>query len=272
MHPFQYGRDGMEVEVSGSRVSDKARIQSGLDAKLFSSLVMYTHIYPDIHTSTLYVAGFAKSVRSYTLHVTTLDFTTGEVIASVNIPASITNALTDFLLLAPSRAGSSSATNEASDKADVSGPSLVWLSPSTTASDAPLSLLSAPLSPALKGKVLTIPNASYKRIQDVDLADRGLFMAFPDDGSAQVLGYETGGSPVSVMWDFGDVVSRIALMRFRSILKRIQAPSSHTSGSHFFGALNGDGKPSIGKAAWSNVHDVSSVHLSQAHSNRPNQT
>ncbi|KAH0834201.1 hypothetical protein J3R83DRAFT_11513 [Lanmaoa asiatica] len=203
------------------------------------SLVMYTHIYPDIHTSTLYVAGFAKSVRSYTLHVTTLDFATGEVITSVNIPASITNALTDFLLLGPSRVGSSSTTSTRSDaNTDTFGPSLVWLSPSSTASNATLSLFSAPLSPSLKGKVMTIPNASYKSIHDVDLSGNGLFMAFRDNGAAEVIEYETSGSPVRVVWDFGDVT-----------------PSASTSGSHFVGVLNGDGKPRIGKFAWSNVHN-----------------
>ncbi|KAF8439746.1 DUF1620-domain-containing protein [Boletus edulis BED1] len=204
-----------------------------------SSLVMYTHIYPDTQTSTLYVAGFAKSVRSYTLHVSTLNLTTGGVIASVNIPASIANTLTDFLLLGPSRVGSSSTTSIPSDaNADAFGPSLVWLSPSSTASNAPLSLFSAPLSPPLKGKVLTIPNTPYKHIQDVGLSDNGLFMAFRDNGTAEVLGYETGGSPVGVVWDFGDVT-----------------PSASTSGSHFVGALNGDGNPCIGKIVWSNLHN-----------------
>ncbi|KAG8215379.1 hypothetical protein J3R82DRAFT_8977 [Butyriboletus roseoflavus] len=209
------------------------------------SLVMYTYIYPDTHTSAVYVAGFAKSERSYTLHVTTLDFATGEVIASVNIPVSIANALTDFLLLGPSRVGSSSTTSTRSDaNTDAFGPSLVWLSPSSTASNA-LSLFSAPLSRSLKGKVLTIPNASYKRIQDVDLSDNGLFMAFQDNGVAEVLGYEANGSPVGVVWDFGDVT-----------------PSASTSGSHFVGLLNGDGKPCIGKVAWSNVHNFAFLHSS----------
>lgn len=214
MYSIQYRGDGVEMEVSGPGVSEKLPIQSHPDIKFSSSLVMYTHIYPDTHTSTLYVAGFAKSVRSYTLHVTTLDIVTGEVIASANIPANINNALTDFLLLGPTRVESSSAANTKSDaNTDVSGPSLVWLSPSSTASDAPLSLFSAPLSPSLKGKVLTIPNASYKRIQDVDLSGNGLLMAFRDNGAAEVLGYETSGSPVRVMWDFGDAVSRITSMR-----------------------------------------------------------
>ena len=175
---------------------------------------MYTHIYPDTHTSTLFVAGFAKSIKSYTLHVTTLDLASGQVVANVNIPANIANALTDFLLLGPSRVGSSSATGAPSDaNTDAFGPSLVWLSPSSTAQNAPLSLFSAPLSPSLKGKVLTIPNTSYKRIQDVDLAGNGLFMAFQDNGTAEVLGYETSGSPVRVIWDFGNVVSRTVSMR-----------------------------------------------------------
>ena len=186
----------------------KAHIQSRPDINLPSSLVMYTHIYPDTHTSTLYVAGFAKSIKSYTLHLTTLDLATGQVVASVNIPASIANALTDFLLLGPSQVVPSD---------DAFGPTLVWLSPSSAASNAPLSLFSAPLSPSLKGKVLTIPNTSYKRIQDVDLSGNGLFMAFQDNGTAQVLGYESSGSPVRVVWDFGDVVSRILSMRVKRL-------------------------------------------------------
>ncbi|KAN0080356.1 Protein of unknown function (DUF1620) domain containing protein [Tylopilus felleus] len=203
------------------------------------SLVMYTDIYPDTHASILYVAGFAKSVKSYTLHVTTLDLTTGQVIASVNIPASIANVHTDYLLLGPARAASSSTTTTSSGaNVDVFGPSLVWLSPSSTASNAPLSIFSAPLSPALKGKVLTIPNTSYKRIQDVDLSGNGFFMAVQDNGTAEILAYETGGSPVRVVWDFGDVT-----------------PSASTSGWHFFGIRNGDGKACIGKVAWSNVHN-----------------
>jgi hypothetical protein len=179
---------------------------------------MYTHIYPDTHTSTLYVAGFAKSFRSYTLHVTTLDLATGQVIASANIPASMANALTDFLLLGPSQVAPSDANT------DAFGPSLVWLSPSSTASNAPLSLFSAPLSPSLKGKVLTIPDASYKRIQDVDLSGNGLFMAFQDNGTAEVLGYETSGSPVRVVWDFGDVVSCIISMK----VGRMMLSETHT--------------------------------------------
>ena len=77
---------------------------------------------------TLYISDFTKSVRSYTLHVTTLDLATGHVIASVNISATIANTLTDFLLLGPSQVAPSDANT------DGFGPSLVWLSPSSAAS------------------------------------------------------------------------------------------------------------------------------------------
>ncbi|KAF9241301.1 hypothetical protein BU15DRAFT_87236 [Melanogaster broomeanus] len=176
------------------------------------SLVVYSHIYPDPSTSTLYLVGFAKSVRSYTLHVTTLNLTTGEVVASVNVPADIANALTDFLL---------------------TGPCLVWLSPSSPSSPSSLSLFSAPLSPSLKGKVLT-------RILDVGLAGNGMFMAFRDSGAGDVMGYgfEAGGAAVRVIWNFGDV-----------------APSKTSSESHFVGALNERGEPRIGRVFWSNVHN-----------------
>lgn len=224
---------------------------------------MYTHIYPDSHTSTVYVAGFAKSVKSYTLHVTTLDIVSGEVIASVNIPASINNVLTDYLLLGPSRVESSLTTN-----GDASiGPSLVWLS-SSTAPDAPVSLLSAPLSPSLRGKALTLPNVSYKRIQDVDLSGNGLFMAFQDNGTAQVLGYETRGSPVKVLWNFGDEVSNMVSTSVQSMLRLGQSSSSEP---HFSGVLNADGKPFIGKVIWSNVHNVSFFYLPQTHFEWTNQ-
>lgn len=215
MHPFKHRRNCLAMEVRGPGVSEQPHMQPCPDIDLPSSLVMYTDIYPDTHASILYVAGFAKSVKSYTLHVTTLDLTTGQVIASVNIPASIANVHTDYLLLGPARAASSSTTTTSSGaNVDVFGPSLVWLSPSSTASNAPLSIFSAPLSPALKGKVLTIPNTSYKRIQDVDLSGNGFFMAVQDNGTAEILAYETGGSPVRVVWDFGDVVSRIISTRF----------------------------------------------------------
>ncbi|KIJ13017.1 hypothetical protein PAXINDRAFT_163784 [Paxillus involutus ATCC 200175] len=215
------------------------------------SLVMYSHIYPDPRASTVYLAGFAKSVRSYTLHVTTLDLTTGEVIASVNVPADVANALTDFLLVGPSGSGSpvtsTSTTNKDSDasadktaRTDETGPCLIWLSPSSPSSPSSLSLFSAPLSPSLEGKVLTIPNASYKRIRDVGLSGNGLFMAFRDNGAGEVMGYgsEAGGAGVRVVWDFGDV-----------------AASKVNAESHFVGGINEKGEPRIGRVFWSNARN-----------------
>ncbi|KAF9219877.1 DUF1620-domain-containing protein [Gyrodon lividus] len=223
------------------------------------SLVMYTHIYPDLPTSTLYLAGFAKSVRSYTLHVTTLDLTTGELVASVHVPADVASALADFLLVGPS-ATSASTTGTHSDASadktasiDETGPCLIWLSPSSPSSPSSLSLFSAPLSPSLKGRVLTIPNASYERILDVGLAGNGLFMAFRDNGAGEVMGYgfEARGAGVRVVWDFGDV-----------------APSKVNSESRFIGVLDERGGPRIGRVFWSNarnqaIHQTFEAHLEE---------
>ncbi|KAG2336767.1 DUF1620-domain-containing protein [Suillus weaverae] len=66
------------------------------------SLVLYSHIIAD--PSTVYLVGLVKSFASYTLHVTTLSATTGELIASVNIAANIKDERSKFVVVS-SQAG-----------------------------------------------------------------------------------------------------------------------------------------------------------------------
>lgn len=57
-------------------------------------------------------------------------------------------------------------------------------------------------------------------------------MAFQDNGTAEVLGYETGGSPVRVVWDFGDVVSHIISMREGELARMLSEMHADTIRVH----------------------------------------
>ncbi|KIJ64207.1 hypothetical protein HYDPIDRAFT_112159 [Hydnomerulius pinastri MD-312] len=200
------------------------------------SLITYTHLHPTPSSHTLYLAGLARSQQHNTLHVTTLNMNTGEVIASVNVPANVGAGIGEFMLVG----SGPSAPNAKALNAD---PCLVWLSPSSPTQK---TLFSAPLTPSLTGKVLSIPNASYKRILDVGLGEAGMFMAIGESGEGVVLGY--GGEGVRGVWSFGGVAS-----------------SNLNSESHFVGALNENGEPRIARVYWSNAHNQAIHQTFEAH-------
>ncbi|OAX35578.1 DUF1620-domain-containing protein [Rhizopogon vinicolor AM-OR11-026] len=178
------------------------------------SLVMYSHVIA--HPSTVYVVGFAKSFASYTLHVTTLSATTGEVIASVNIPANIKDGLSEFLAFSSSPGPTTTAC-------------IAWLEDGA--------LKAALLTPDLKGKVLGLPGVKYDRIRDFGLSTNGQFLAITTGGAAHVMHLDPQTSSLRPIWEFGDV-----------------APSKSRSDSHFVGSLSRNGEPRVARVYWSNVH------------------
>ena len=66
-----------------------------------SSLVIYSKVYAT--PATVYILGLAKSLASYTLHVTSLDAASGELIRSGDYPSSITTGLSQVFFLADVR-------------------------------------------------------------------------------------------------------------------------------------------------------------------------
>jgi hypothetical protein len=106
--------------------------------------------------STVYVVGLAKSLASYTLHVTTLSAIAGEVIASVNIPANIKDGQSQFVAFSSSPALN---TTQA----------VAWLEGGA--------LKTAILTSDLKGRIMGLPRVKYDRIRDFDLSNNGQFLA-----------------------------------------------------------------------------------------------
>lgn len=192
------------------------------------SLVLYSHIIVD--PSTVYVVGFAKSFASYTLHVTTLSVTTGELIASVNIPANIKDERTKFVAVS-SQTGPTTAA------------CVNWLEGDI--------LKAAVLTPDLKGQIMALPGAKYDRISDFGLSANGQFLAIKEGGVAHVMHFDAQASSLRPIWEFADA-----------------APSQTQSDSHFVGSLSRDGQPRVARVYWSNthnkaVHQTLAIHLSE---------
>jgi len=133
----------------------------------------------------VYLVGFAKSFASYTLHVTTLSVTTGELIASVNIPANIKDEQSKFVAVSSQI-----------------GPTITacvnWLEGST--------LKAAVLTPDLKGQIMALPGVKYDRISDFGLSTNGQFLAIKEGGAAHVMHFDPQASSLRPIWEFGDAV------------------------------------------------------------------
>jgi len=136
-------------------------------------------------SSTVYVVGLAKSFASYTLHATTLSTATGEVIASVNIPANIKDDQSTFVAFSSS-----------------SGPSatqaVAWLEDGT--------LKAAMLTSDLKGQIMGLPGVKYDSIRDIGLSNNGQFLAITAGGAAHVMHLDSRASSLQPIWEFPDVV------------------------------------------------------------------
>jgi len=144
---------------------------------------LYSHIIAD--PLTVYVVGLAKSYASYTLHVTTLSATTGEVIASVNIPANIKDGQSKFVAFSSSPGPTTTAC-------------VAWLEDSV--------LKAALLTPDLKGQVLGLPGVKYDSISDFGLSTNGQFLAITTGGAAHVMHLDASTSSLRPIWEFADIV------------------------------------------------------------------
>ncbi|KAG1790453.1 uncharacterized protein HD556DRAFT_1392090 [Suillus plorans] len=180
-----------------------------------ASLVLYSHIIAD--PSTVYLVGLAKSFASYTLHVTTLSANTGEVIASVNIPANIKDETSKFVAVS-SQIGPTTTV------------CVNWLEDDV--------LKAAILTPDLKGQVMALPGVKYVRISEFGLSNNGQFLAIKEGGAAHVMHFDVQASSLRPIWEFGDA-----------------APSQAQSDSHFVGSLSRDGQPQVARVYWSNAHN-----------------
>jgi len=147
--------------------------------------------------------GLAKSFASYTLHVTTLSAATGEVIASVNIPANNKDEQPKFVAFSTPPGPNTTVC-------------VAWLEDGA--------LKAAALTPDLKGRVIALPGIKYDRIHDFGLSTNGQFLAIKDGGAAQVMHLDPQTASLQVIWEFSDAVSFITWILIHHFLSATSGP------------------------------------------------
>lgn len=147
----------------------------------YRSLVVHSKAIPT--PDAIYLVGLSKNIASYSLHITVISPSTGELIGTGAVPSTILNGLTDFLVL--SESASSSAR-------------VVWLEEGT--------LKSVNLTPELKEKPVSVKSASFKALRDVGLREQGHFVALKDDGTARVMKLSDDGKNIKGISEFAESV------------------------------------------------------------------
>ncbi|KAI0820139.1 DUF1620-domain-containing protein [Trametes gibbosa] len=198
-------------------------VKWGWSAPDQTSLVVYSRILAT--PSAIYLLGLSKSFASYTLHITSLSPTNGELITSSDVPSTVTSGFSDVLVLRDVRASEIE-------------PHLVWLENKA--------IESFTLTPSLKGKPTAIKDAVYKSIEDVGVSEYGQFVAVKEDGSGRVIRLSSEG--LKVIWEYAD-----------------SATSPQRSDSIYAGGLDVDGYPYIARVFWSHSFRQASAHILASH-------
>ncbi|KIJ24147.1 hypothetical protein M422DRAFT_56525 [Sphaerobolus stellatus SS14] len=136
---------------------------------LYSKLVMTE--------STIYVIGLTKSFKSYTLHVVSLDATTGAQLSSTSIDSSINNP-SEFIVLTSAKSPN---------------PILSWFNEGH--------IHTLTLNPKMKNKVVKLKD-TYREIIDTATSDAGIFVASKEDGTSHVMRITKGHDSVESIWEF----------------------------------------------------------------------
>ncbi|KAL1943370.1 hypothetical protein VTO73DRAFT_4445 [Trametes versicolor] len=212
--------DGHILRSIDRRTGD---VKWGWSAPDQTSLVVYSKIL--VTPSAIYLLGLANSFASYTLHISTLSPTTGELIASGNVPSSVTTGFTDVVVVRDHR------TSEVE-------PHIVWLEDKV--------IKYYTLTPSLKVKPAVIKGATYRSLRDVGVSAYGQFVAVQEDGSGRVIRLNSEG--LKVIWDFAD-----------------SATSPQRSDAIYSGGLDVDGHPYIARVFWSHAFRQASAHIFASH-------
>ncbi|KIJ47261.1 hypothetical protein M422DRAFT_66579 [Sphaerobolus stellatus SS14] len=136
---------------------------------LYSKLVMTE--------STIYVIGLTKSFKSYTLHVVSLDATTGAQLSLTGIDSSINNP-SEFIALTSAKSPN---------------PILSWFNEGH--------IHTLTLNPKMKNKVVKLKD-TYREIIDTATSDAGIFVASKEDGTSHVMRITKGHDSVESIWEF----------------------------------------------------------------------
>ena len=149
---------------------------------MHSSLVTYTKVFSTPYA--VYVVGVSKSVASYTLHITALSSSTGQVLDDVNVPSSISNPVSDMIML------SLHVPHQYS-------PRIAWLGNGKIKSKA--------LTPDLKNPVGNVKNAEFDKLLDIGLSGYGHFVGLKKGEPARVLKMKDDGTSIELWAEFEKV-------------------------------------------------------------------
>ncbi|PPQ95955.1 hypothetical protein CVT26_016121 [Gymnopilus dilepis] len=165
----------------------------------------------------LFAVGIAKSTASYTIHVTSILPSTGEIINSANIPSKVEDPFTEFTVLT---------------RSDVSKPVVLWLEKGTIGHVALTPTLKEKAKPIIMGDV-------FRKFTDIGLIDYGQVLLLKEDGSNVVLKLDADGRLANSKWEFEASL--------------ISAPDvAHTFG----GGPDSQGNPYVARVRWSPNLDI----------------
>ncbi|KAH9981995.1 hypothetical protein BJV74DRAFT_852482 [Russula compacta] len=176
--------------------------------------------------SAVYVVGLEKSFASFTLHVTSLSSSTGELVASVTFPSSITEGPSGILAL--------------SSDSTTLNPRVVWLETGV--------IRSVSLVPHLTEKPTSVEGSVYTKIVDIGLQSKGHFVALKTDSTGRVLMLDADKAGLKVIWEFAD-----------------SAKSDRYAESLYIGGLDRAGLPYVGRVFWSFVSGKAAAHVYAPH-------
>ena len=173
-----------------------------------------------------YIIGYAKSIKSYTLHATSLNSKTGAQFASQNIPSTLSSSLSPFIALAPR-------TEIEDGKYVVVDGRVIWLEGTQG------QMRSFPLDSDLTGKVGAFKGVQYNSIVSVCLDTEGYFMTIKEDGSGTLVRSNAKREGIGAVWEWTD-----------SKTQQHYTPSTYSSG------FDKDGNPYISRVFWSHAYRV----------------
>lgn len=206
------------------RVDSSGEVQWTWTSPDETSLVIYSKVLAT--PSAVYLVGLAKSFASYTLHISAISPSTGDLITSASIPSTVTDGPSSIVCLN---------TNDYSMP-----PGVVWLEAGT--------IRAVALTSELKTTPVSVKGATYERIVDVGLAEKSHFVALKSDGSGRVLKLDSEKAGLKVIWEFSD-----------------SARSDRYTESLYTGGLDKDGRPFVGRVFWSHALGRASAHVYAPH-------
>ncbi|KAF9528732.1 hypothetical protein CPB83DRAFT_813238 [Crepidotus variabilis] len=234
--PFHFGKDvifspnsdQLYVLTNGCSISAINSITGELtwhwEAPDQGSLIIHNKLV--LTNDALYAVGFAKSLVSYTLHITSINPQTGKIIEASNIgTASIVDPLTELTVVT---------------SLDLPKPIALWLEQG--------SLRHLALTPTLREKPKPLKGSGYTRIEDVGMAHQGQVVLVRRNGLGVVLKVEGDKFTSKATWEFEELPF-----------------SKENSDSLYAAGLDGSGRPYFSRIFWAHTIQRGAVDVFAEH-------